>query len=607
MPEQRKDWDGLWARRMATLRRGRARSRTGKVAAGEFNQERFFSSDVEKVIQNGVTRLFYERRLPNGGDKELALAAKMTRMANVTPGGAPMRGLKGIPGLGIATLAGQYRETKGWYYVLKPLSDGAMLRWQKIQSAEWKKSDLDANHDLVWFCELRLKGIPTQVANFRMTCLFTLVRADGKRDRVVEVVTEKGERSGRIRLDAESFSTPSGRTGFRTWLMNHGNGVWIAGERELQALQADMSHDAAFMDVHEVSAVGYDAASGLWFFADCAFGGKDAGAALLLPDEDGVYWHEGTGYQLALSGSGNQPFAQGLPVMHPMEGLVFKPREGPPAEDEVLFALVKGAADDPAALDRLFADLAFRMKEALGSYEAYLVLGAFLSFAGRPEFFRREKCFPGLILHGETGQGKTSLCQWMMELPGFHQMSEGVGLSRNSTVVGMQILLEQYSCLPGWLSDFSNTEVTGEKQQIMHGAYNGAMSVKYTMDGTTRKSRTMFVVDGESRPAKTSTRYRYVQVLVSKMNRKGNQVPWFESHRRFFLLVPFFAAPAGAVCGVDDGEFCGYVGHVFGHRAAGGAGAWGGGGGVFGGGDDVWQFDRVGGHGGVRVVSALEV
>jgi hypothetical protein len=518
------------------------------VPSGEHTQTQLFNSEEEKVIANGLDRLFYKRRLPNGGEKELALASKLKRLGN-EKGESPPHGLQGIPALGVAMLEEQYRETKGWYYTMKPLSDAASNRWERMKAAELKKSEMERNPDLIWFCELRLKGIPTQVANFRMTCYFTLLRADGKRDRVVEIETEAGEKSGKIRLDAESFSTPSGRSGFRTWLMNHGNGCWKGGERELEDLQLDMAHDAAFLDVHEVTALGEDQASDLWFYGDCCIGEGQ----ILAPDKDGIYWHENggsqAGYQLAASGSGNQPFAQGLPLMHPGEVLQEEkgtPHPGPlPARrgegeengaldgeaGETKFCLVAAAEakeSEKGALDKLFAELAFRMKEALGGYEAYLVLGAFLSFVGRSAFFRKEKCFPGLILHGETGHGKTTMIQWMMELAGFHQMAEGIGLSRNSTVVGLQIVLEQYSCLPGWLSDFNNVDVPAEKQQSMHGAYNAGLSVKWSADGTARKSRTMFVVDGESRPAKTSTRYRYVQVLVSKANRRSNQVRWFE-------------------------------------------------------------------------------
>ena len=178
-----------------------------------------------------------------------------------------------------------------------------------------------------------------------------------------------------------------------------------------------------------------------------------------------------------------------------------------------------------------------RLEEALGGHEAYLVAGAFFAFAGAPEFYSQERAFPGLFLHGETRQGKTTTMQWMMELWGFHQMSSGIGMSRSSTAVGIQIAAEQYSQIPVWLTDYDDVEVAEEKRQIVHAAFNRELTSKWTADGTMRKLRTSFVLDGESRPHKTSTRFRYAQVLISKMNRRSDQVGWFERNRRFFFSI----------------------------------------------------------------------
>ena len=561
--------DEVWVRAKASVQREFKKALSAAQGTKEMKQAKLFSSEEEKIIKNGVERLFYEPRLPNGGEKEKVIAQKLIHWANTT--------LKGQLGLGLIQLATQYRETFGWYYTLKALSDAVTSKWLKMMLAEKAKKDIDRNHDLISLCELRLKGIPTLVANFRLDGFFTLVRADGKRDRVVEITTAKGERSGRIRLDAESLATPSGRGGFRVWLENHGNGCWRAGERELQDLQLDLAHELAFKDVHEVTSFGWYPDGGLWFMGDCCYHtqkskqddrdekdpteSKDAGEAEFLVDRDGVYWHDGTGYMLAESGNAGQPWAMAAPLMHPdmvlqddaneevkeEGGSKKEETENGDAQFDVKFKLVSRAQakeEEWLSLVRLFIELKARLHDAIGSHDAYVVLGSFLAFFGRPEFFKEEKCFPGLICHGETGHGKSTTMQWMMEVFGFHQMSEGIAVSGDSSPVGLQILLEQYSCLPGWLSDFSNTGVSEEKQRIMHGAYSGAISLKWTGDGTKRKPRTMFVIDGESRPNKTSTRYRYAQVLVSKANRKGNQVPWFERNRRFFL-------PWGAPCCAD--------------------------------------------------------
>jgi hypothetical protein len=517
----RGDSDAAWAAAKVHVREQFSNALGAAVGTRELKQTTFFSADDERIIQFGLDRLFYTPRLPNGGERELALARKLVKLANTK--------LKDVPGLGMMKLAEQYRETVGWYYTMKPLSDAVQAKWIKMQQKENERPYEERDWNLIWFCELRLKGIPTLVANFRMDCFFDLVRADGKRDLIVEIITNEGERSGRLRLDAEAFSTPSGRTGFRTWLRNHSKGCWKAGERELQALQLDAMHQVAHTDVYEVTALGSDEASRLWFMGDCAYGPEGE----LLPDQDGVYWkNDGTGYLVALTGSGGQEFRQGLPLMHPMEVL----QEAADEQDFCLVPAKEAKQPEEPVANRLFVEVALRLNEALGGHDGFLVLGAILAFLGGSEFFKQERCFPGLFIHGETGHGKSTLMGWLMEVIGFHS-APGIGASRNSTVVGMQQVLEQYSNLPAWLTDFSMVEMSDEKMQIMHDAYNRVRSAKWSADGTTRKVRTMFVIDGESRPHKTSTRFRYVQVLVSKATRQGNQVPWFETNRRFFFAL----------------------------------------------------------------------
>jgi hypothetical protein len=493
-----------------------------------------------------LDRLFYRQRLPNGGEREVNLARKLRKMSNTS--------LKGIAGLGVLILAEQYRQTKNWYYTMKPISDSAVARWTKMMKSEKEKPPAERNQDLIYFCELRINGpdwvetnggIPTLVANFRMTTFFTLLRADGKRDRVVEIITNKGERRGRVRLDAESFSTPSGRTGFRVWLANHSNGVWRGGERELEDLQLDAAHEAAYAEVHEITAVGHDAACGIWFMGDCAYArnGSTETTAELLADEDGVYWHEGVGYTLGAKGAGNQGFLQKQPMMHPTLVLQFDDREVDGTVDEKAeqrFCLVPRSEAkhlEGPVVARLFGETASRLEIAIGSYDAFYVMGWFLSFYGGPEFLAREECFPGLFLHGETSQGKSTTVRWGMELMGVHNLTEGIGLGRNSSAVGMQIALDQNSFIPVWLGDFKNNEITEEKLSIMHAAFNRSVSAKWSMEDM-RQMKTMFVVDGESRPSKTSTRFRYGQVLISKANRKGpNQVSWFQRNRRFLFSI----------------------------------------------------------------------
>jgi hypothetical protein len=53
----------------------------GSIPTGEFKQAKHYASDEERIIQNGVDRLFYTPRLPQGGDKELTFARKLAKLS----------------------------------------------------------------------------------------------------------------------------------------------------------------------------------------------------------------------------------------------------------------------------------------------------------------------------------------------------------------------------------------------------------------------------------------------------------------------------------------------------------------------------------------------
>ena len=53
----------------------------GAGQAGELKQRTFRDPQEEKIVQNGLDRLFYERLLPNGGDKEMKLAQRLVKLA----------------------------------------------------------------------------------------------------------------------------------------------------------------------------------------------------------------------------------------------------------------------------------------------------------------------------------------------------------------------------------------------------------------------------------------------------------------------------------------------------------------------------------------------
>jgi hypothetical protein len=238
---------------------------------------------------------------------------------------------------------------------MRPVKPETAEKLYEMIAAE--RAESNVNYEKVWYYELKLKGTPQPVANFWMECFFTLRKVDGSRDRIVVLRNIHKEATGLVELDSEAFSQPSK---FRVWLNDQGNFVWKAGEREMQDLQLDIAHEAAFREVDQVAAFGWHEESGLWFVDDCAF----AGGQELLPDEHGVYWWEGRGYQFSKSGKDGQDFRQGRPRMHPGEVL----QVGNAAGGERAFSMASAvdAKDEGGALGDLFGELAMRLNEALG-------------------------------------------------------------------------------------------------------------------------------------------------------------------------------------------------------------------------------------------------
>ena len=476
----------------------------------EFRGSGVFTDEEERLIQVGLNKLYLRRALPCGGVEELDLAQKLKSLANGS--------LKDVPG--VYDLGEKYRQVVGGYYVLAPLRDQekAKLGDKRDQA----KRDADA--DLLWFCNLKARGTPKAVSNFRMTCHYVLVKEDGTRFRMVTLENTQGEKTGPVALGARPFTAPRD---FREWLANQGNFTWLEGEKELELLQRDLNEEAAFMEVYEVTAYGDHDQSGLTFLDDVAYG---PGGEEILPDEHGIVWWGERGYKLSERGSDNQCFRQPKPRMRPAEALVF----------DGGYKLVKGTADNLSAIQGLFREVTHLLGETLGVCEAYIAIGAFLAFVAARAILREYGAFPGLWITGEKGSGKTTLTSLLMELMGFLRMQSGIGLLRNSSPAGLQIVQEQVSNQPVWLDEFRETEVHPDKRAIIHSAFNRELSSKFAESGCSRKIRTAFIVVGESTTSDAATRSRYAHIHVNRNRRKGDHLPWLQEHRdQFFVFGRF--------------------------------------------------------------------
>jgi len=512
-------------------------------AAYEIGQLHLFHDEDEAYIQSEVERKLYEPKLPNGGNRERKMIARLRKLAsNREFAGASRAGYaagqweKVLPtctchGVGCKKCfkkAGAYysrkklkhKENKDeftWYHALKDSAHTSRLWEQK------------------WFAQMMLDGLPEAVSDFSIECKFLLRDESGVVTRLVHLKNIFGAMSrgphpgGCVELEADAFCAPEK---FRRWGLAQGNFEWFAGITELHELQQDMAHDTAYRIVHKVESCGWfplggkrdgPLLRGIWFYDECGY----ADGKAIKPDEDGIVWYEGEGYFLTDTGR-ESVFVQGRPKIQP----------------ELKFADcgldIRDWDMKPDAnlseLGAFFREMCKRYNETLAGYEGVMIVGGMLAYAVGPELFADNRFFSGLWAHGQRGSGKTSGVSWAMNIWGFN-VTSGIALAqRTSTAVGILQQAENYSYLPLWLDEFRAYQVEMDKAGILRNAYDRAMQAKWSPDGKVRTLKTNFIVSGETTSDDGATRNRFPHVQFSADKREANHEDWFTKHAPYFVL-----------------------------------------------------------------------
>jgi hypothetical protein len=172
--------------------------------------------------------------------------------------------------------------------------------------------------------------------------------------------------------------------------------------------------------------------------------------------------------------------------------------------------------------------------DTIGGYGGCLALGAILAYGAGPEIYDRFTNFPGLWLHGETQQGKSSVARWLMRIWGF-DVDAGLAL-KDSTKVGIAIALQQYGNLPVFLEEFQPNapDWMVEKIKNIFGRESGS---KKTFDEGDRKILTNVIVTGVATCMDAQVRSRYAHVQVSASNRRANHYEWFQAECDKFVYL----------------------------------------------------------------------
>jgi len=492
----------LWVKAKPAIRAAFTAVVRASILVREMWQARLFDNEEERLIKNGLERISFERSLPIGGDDEEAAARRLQRLV------ARLRRDDSIPPKArgfLSMLAKRYMKLKDRYYIFKKLSPKLEEQWL----ANSEKASSQSDSDLKRACEIVLKGLPEAVSDFHLKAAYVLNKLNGKMVRLVTIHNVHGVKTKLVALESAPFAQPSK---FREWLLDNCSGAtWKAGERELNDLQEDIARDVAFKSVSEIAIRGYDADSKCWFFDDVVYA-PDGGE--LFADKSGIIWLRGPGgteaYKLSDKDHERENFCQRSPKMHP----------------EVKIA------DEELTL--LFQEISTAMNQTLGGSAGCLALGAVLAYGAGPEIYEQYNAFPGLWLHGETNQGKSSVARWLMKLWGF-KIDGGMPLP-DSTKVGISIAMQQYGNLPVWLEEFQPDAPKWMIEKIKN-IYNRESGIKKTFDEGTRKILANAIITGIATCTDAQVKSRYAHLQVSAKNREINHYDWFEENSSKFYLL----------------------------------------------------------------------
>ena len=605
--EGKADFDGILARCVADegLEKGtkaaRKIFRQAMDDASHAPGADLFPSAKRRIIECKVERLFHVPRMPIGGNREMALARRFTQYDPET--NRPID----------KELADAMESSIGCYYLRKkPERDDRHFLSKQIGSDEitnaegeiitaksglkGRIADLEkqladaeraklADPNLIAFpagvsgpqirtkLKLlygqlaakweRLKGVPTPISTFTMSCEYKLHTPAGIVERLVKITRR---RSGRTSTEKKSRiigpKDCSRLADFREWCYGIGDanfgGSGGGGDKDLQDLMIDMDHHSYLRDIHELDTYGLHTDSGIWFNGDCAF---PPNGSVIHADKNGIFWHEGTGYQFPPPSGDDaaEAFCQGAPLLLSSHDRASKAgnlawvksmrtalaedvrghREALTMADAMLNETAP--ADCQALIDATPPSSHARLRRALsagilsqagedlfntiGDYDGWTILGMMLAYAIGPELCRQGG-HPGLWFTGKKSSGKTTIGRWIMRIWGFKELP-GIKIGgKSSTAVGLGRGLTQYSSQPILLDEYRADTVEDAIEQMLRGAFDRSGGLKGIADGSKKTknptAKTTPLVMGESSSRDSATRSRFVQIHVTKNNRIGD-------------------------------------------------------------------------------------
>lgn len=351
----------------------------------------------------------------------------------------------------------------------------------------------------------RSKGETTweeTISNFVIDIKSSFFTPDGV-IRNVQFVNEYGERSDIFPLTPGDMA---GLNEFKKFCFGKGNYVFEGTSSDLlNVWKFEFLRDMGEL-IYMPDRIGYIEEDNLWLFGNLAIKrGK-----VYRPDNDGIIWIDSKGYK-----------PQSLQISSRGEAM----EDAIPALKEKPIDLVQ---------------LADRLKQAVGGYEAYVGIGWAIATIFSKDIFNKYKCMPILFPHGKRESGKSTFMRWIMSFFGVE--IDGVGIAE-TTQNYIARALSYYSSLGCWFDEYRNEYKVIQKDGFFRSAYNRQMSGKGTATAFQAKGfsvRAAVAISGEELPKDNGLFTRLVPLQISSYKRDRTWFEWLQRHCEDFSYLTYY-------------------------------------------------------------------
>ncbi len=317
--------------------------------------------------------------------------------------------------------------------------------------------------------------------------------------RNVEFVNKHNEHSEMFTMDPGDMA---GLDSFKKFCLGKGNYLFKGRAEDLILIwEYEFLRDTGEI-IYMPEKIGY-LDNGLWLFGNTAIKKGES----YLPDSDGIIWISGRGYK-----------PQSLQIG----------AKGEPVEDAIP-SLYELPVD--------IKDIAKRLHDSVGGYEAYMAIGWVAGTIFSKHIFEKYKCFPILFCHGKRESGKSTFMRWIQSFFGVE--TEGITIGDTTTANYIARVLSYYSALGVWFDEYRNEAKVIQKDGFFRSAYNRQFSGKGTPTAFQTRGFTVnstIAISGEELPRDNGLFTRCIPLQISTNRRKDykNQFEWLNKYCRRF-------------------------------------------------------------------------